>query len=124
MNSKFNTFFLSFGYIAILPLVPIIIEHLALGKVGLSSLTITTAMYSITTSFSSDISSVRMYSLISALIFTGLHGTVINGSTALEGKLIICYGAFVIISLIIVVHLIERIRKHIWHGKPFKMKIL
>ena len=106
----------------LLPLLPIALEYIEVGKVTVDSITIAASMYSIGIGVSSKSPLVFGIAIFSSIVFAVAHGDAMvtlaaKPSTPPNGSMITA--SIVGIAMIFVIHAAERFRRHVQFGDRF-----
>jgi hypothetical protein len=117
---KISHFIVSLICILALPLLPIFLEHIFLGKCSTTALTMTTAIYVITVFITSNYILFIFVSMGLCAIFSSCYGYVIstNGYSDLMSL-----WSIIAICGVAILHTFERFYRHILCDEPFYSKI-
>ncbi len=115
MKNNIQQFVISILVILLLPLGPLIMEHLLINECTDSSLTITAAIYSVTVLVTSQSLMYLIGSIFPCMAFTGFYSFILGGHHIPN----IWIWATVTILAVAIVHIVERYRRHIINGEVF-----
>lgn len=100
----------------VLPLLPLLMEYLFTKNISESSLSITTAIYSISIGLSSKNKAMFGYCILVGVLFSAIYGVAVS-QTALEIN--ISTFCFVALSTVFLFHAAERYNRHVVDCQSF-----
>lgn len=113
---EWQHFILSVLYISLLPLLPLGLELWLKGSLSETSLTLTTAIYSVTVGSSSKSRLVFGGGILVAIIFSSAFGVILGASKVPKGTMEAC---IVVIVLLTIFNLLDRWNHHMVDRKKF-----
>lgn len=113
---EWQHFLLSVLYLSVLPLIPLGLELWLKGSLSETSLTLTTAIYSVTIGASSKNRLLFGVGILLAIIFSSAFGVVLGAAQAPKGTREAC---LVVLMLLMLFNLIDRWNDHMADGKKF-----
>lgn len=117
LNDQWSDYFLCLFLHMLIPLLPILMEFLFTGSVLDSSLSITTAMYSIAIGLSSKNKAMFGYCLVIGIFFSGVYG--VSVSTQNQIMIDIRTPTLVILGSVFLLHAAERFNRHVADCQAF-----
>lgn len=116
LPEEWQHFLLSLLYVSILPLIPLVLEFWLKGSLTASSLTLTTAIYSVTVGASSKNRLLFGVGILLAFVFSSVFGVVMNASAPPKGTEQAC---FVVLALLTVFNVFDRWNRHMVDREKF-----
>jgi hypothetical protein len=116
LPEEWQHFILSVLYLTLLPLIPLALELWLKGKLSETSLTLVTAIFSVTIGASSNNRVLFGVGILLAIVFSSAFGVVLNTAQPPNGTREAC---FVVLLLLSVFHIFERWNRHVVDGEKF-----
>lgn len=116
LPEEWQHFLLSLLYVSLLPLIPLVLEFWLKGNLSASSLTLATAIYSVTVGASSKNRLLFGVGILLAIVFSSVFGVVMNATTPPKGTEEAC---FVVLALLTVFNVFDRWNRHMADHEKF-----
>ncbi|MCB1064979.1 MAG: hypothetical protein KDN20_18935 [Verrucomicrobiae bacterium] len=99
-----------------LPILPLFLEYIITGQTKVENVTLTAAIFVVSTSIVSRNSAMLACGIVSSIIFSSLYGVTLAGNAPPTYLLIF---GWIAIEATIAIHAVERYNRHVYELEPF-----